>query len=886
MMSNEPRPPKWADRFLEWFCHPDLLEEIQGDVYELFYRRYDSEGAKQAKRRFIWDVLRSFRWSTMRKLDPYPIMLKSHFKIASRHLIRQRFYTLINILGLALGFACCLLILIYVQHERSYDRHHPETEQIYRMLRLNSLNDGEVGVGSTHAAPFARALKDEFPEVVQAGRVNPYFFEAGENLIRKEGEEQNTFEEGFVYIDQEIIDIFQWPFLYGNAQNALDEPLSMVWSKSKADLYFPNENPVGKTILMNNDQSRLYKITGVLDQPSGPGHLDYDFYLSLEGLENSQNTNWVSHNYLTYIKLHPEADATQLTAKLPLIVEKYAKPQFKEVLGMDLDEAKEKEGYVYEFFLQELEKVHLHSSDVLDYQSYGDIRYVWLFAAIALVILLMAAINFMNLSTARSANRAKEVGVRKVLGSMQSQLVGQFLTESFIVVLAAVFIGLGLAQMSLPYFMELAGRELSIPWASPWFLPIALLLAFVISLLSGLYPAFYLSSFRPAKVLKGSISQGSKNSWLRSTLVVFQFSAFILLIISTLVIYRQMSFIQNKKLGFEKDQVLIIQDTYTLGDKNQSLKKELLQMPEIQSVSISDYLPVDDYSRNSMIFYKGGQRGNADQVGGIQYWEVDHDYIETMGIKIKSGRDFSVDMPTDSQAVIINERAAQLLDMDQPGQHSLAHPFSEDRFPLIGIVEDFHFESMKGAIGGLVLRIGNSPSTMSLKVNTADMDRLIGKIEKKWNRFAPDQAFRFSFMDERYDQMYGAEHRTGTIFSAFALLAIVIACLGLFGLATFMAEQRTKEIGVRKILGASIGQLFMLLTSSYLRLIGIAFLLASPLAWLLMNTWLEDFAYRIALNWDIFALSIVLATLIAIFTISYQALRVATLNPAETLKRE
>ncbi|HNF82350.1 MAG TPA: FtsX-like permease family protein, partial [Cyclobacteriaceae bacterium] len=525
------------------------------------------------------------------------------------------------------------------------------------------------------------------------------------------------------------------------------------------------------------------------------------------------------------------------------------------------------------FELQPMDKVYLDAS-VYDGLPHGDVRFIWLFGAIAGFIVVIACINFINLSTARSANRAREVGLRKAIGSFRSNLIKQFLTESFLFSLLAIVSGIMLAWLLLPYFNMLASKSLTFPWTAWWLVPVLLGAALLIGLLAGLYPAFYLSSFNPVSVLKGNLSRGSKSSGTRSALVVFQFTTSIVLIISTVVIYRQMSYILNKKLGFDKEHVLLLQGANTLGDNIKSFKSELLKLSGIESVSVSDYLPVRGSKRDGNTFYNEGME-KVERGVFTQKWLVDPDYIKTLGMKIVQGRDFNPDMISDSTSIIINQTMAKQLNLSDPVGKVIQN---WRKYTIIGVVEDFHFESMKENIGSVCFVAGISPSVILVKAKGGNIPESVEAVSAVWTKFSPNQAIRFNFLDDRYASTYADVERTGSIFTTFAVLAIIVACLGLFALSAFMVEQRAREISIRMVLGAPVNTVFRLLTQNFVLLVLISFVVAAPVAWMLMNKWLQDFVYKTDLSWDIFLLSGACALIIAFVTVSYQAIRAAMAN--------
>jgi len=807
-------------------------------------------------------------------------MIKNYFKIALRNLSKQKMYSSIKIGGFALGIAACLLIALFISDELSYDRHFPDGDRIYRVV-LGYNDNGNIGKGATFPAPFANTLKEDYPEVLQVGRLNcTEFFGAGSKEIRRDDKEQNTYEEGFVYADQGLLDIFQIPMVYGNKAHALDEPGTIVISKRKADKYFPNENPIGKTFIINNDVSKPYKITGVMDFPTH-SHIQNDFLLTLTGgFYPGEQTNWRSSSYYTYVKLRTGTDVAQLETKFADIIKKYIIPSERQEGNVDAEKLSKRLSYK----LQPVSDIYLKSEDIQDGLTHGDIRFVWLFGIIAGFILVIACINFINLSTAKSANRAKEVGLRKTVGCSRGNLIGQFLTESLLYSFLSFILGMMLAEVLLPYFNMLSAKSLVVPWAEWWWvLPLLSFSSVIIGILAGLYPSFYLSSFKPVSVLKGSLSRGSKSSNMRSALVIFQFTVSIILIIGTLIIYRQVGYILNKKVGFDKEQVLLLHGASTMGDQITTFKNELLKLSEVENVSISDYLPIAGTKRDGNGFWKEGKTKTESPFYG-QFWRVDHDYIKTMGMNILKGRDFSIDMPTDSKAAIINQTLARGLGLENPIGKRIANSF--ETFEVIGVVEDFHFESLKEEIGGICLTLGNSPNIISVKVNTSDMSRLIQSVTGIWNKFSVNQPIRYTFMDESFAMMYADVQRMERIFITFAFLAIIVACLGLFALSSFMTQQRTKEIGIRKVLGASISNVAFILSKDFLILVVVSNVIAWPVAYFFMNKWLQDFAYRINISWWIFVLSGGIALLIALATVSFQAIKAAMANPINALRYE
>ncbi|RDC65453.1 ABC transporter permease [Adhaeribacter pallidiroseus] len=809
-------------------------------------------------------------------------MLKNYFITAWRYLVKQKMYAAIKVGGFALGIAACFLISLYIQEELSYDRHIPNADRIYRTI-VEYNDPGAYEKGVHFPAPFAKTLKEDFPEIEKAGRLNASsLFGAGSAEIRRADQPNNSYEEGITYADQELVDILRLPMIYGNAKQALAEPNTIIISQRKADKFFPHENPVGKTLILNDNVQKPYKIGAVMQDMPATSHLQYDFLLTLQGVElfPGEQTSWRNKNYITYILLRPGADALQLEKKLTRILERHVVPILQaEGNAEALISAKNTV-----FQLQALRDIHLKYDGIPDsWTKYGDVRFVYLFGAIAAFILIIACINFINLSTAKSANRAKEVGLRKVLGSYRSSLIKQFLTESLLYSVISFGVGLFLAWLLLPYFNQLAAKTLVIPWRAWWLLPTLLAAASIIGVVAGVYPAFYLSAFQPVSVLKGAVSRGSKSSGTRSFLVVFQFTTSIVLIVGTFIIYRQMNYILHKEIGFEKDQVILLQGTNTLGKKVKTLKTELLRLPEVKNVSISDYLPISGTNRNGNPFWEEGKTVVEKAVDG-QLWVVDQEYVKTLGMKMTVGRDFSQDLASDSQAVVVNQALVQKFNFAQPIGQRITN--GGQTWTIIGVVEDFHYETFKREIEPICLTLGNSPSVVAVKVNTPQMAKLVQDLTTVWKRVAPHQPIRFSFLDESYARMYEEVERMGQIFSSFAVLAIIVACLGLFALSAYMVEQRSKEISIRLVLGASTFHIFRLLTQNFLKLVLTALIIAVPIAWYGMQTWLQDYEYRVAITWDVFIVAGILTVCIAVLTISYQTFRAAFTKPVKALRNE
>ena len=806
-------------------------------------------------------------------------MLKNYVKIALRNLLKSKGYTFINVAGLAVGLACCLLILLFVRDELSYDRHHEKADQIYRITLEALLGEQEIN-GPIAPAPMAQALVNDYPEVVQATRL---FTFSGETFVRYE--DKRFVEERFFFGDSTVFEVFTFPLLRGDPETALVEPNTVVLTESTARKYFGAEDPVGQTIRI--DEENDYEVTGVMADVPENSHFHFDFLGSLGTLDRSRSPVWVSNNFRTYFILAEGQSAEALEAKFPAMVEKYAGPQVEEILGITIEQFFASGGR-FEFHLQALTDIHLHSQLNYEIEPNGDITYVYAFSIIAFLMLLIACINFMNLATARSAGRAKEVGVRKVLGSNRRQLTLQFLMESMLLSVIALGVALVLAVVLLPVFNTLSGKALQINYGDGAVLAGLVGLAVLVGLLAGSYPAFFLASFRIVNVLKGKGQAGLKSSRLRSGLVVFQFVISIALMIGTAMVYRQVDYVQNKHLGFEKEHVIVLERFDALGPQQEAFKEQIRQHSNVVAVAGANTLPGRTFGDTS--FFPEGSP--PDQLRNIRLLFSDFDLFETLNLELVDGRFFSHDFSTDSTAIILNEAAVKefgLTVSEAVGKRLVSPGFSDEEeqyIPIIGVMKDFHFQSLHDAIRPLGMFIGRNLSYLAVRIRPDDIPGTLARLETEWQAFAPEQPFTYSFLDSDVDALYQEDQRQGSLFGTFALLAIVIACLGLFGLAAFTAEQRTKEIGVRKVLGASVPGIIVLLSKEFTKLVVVAFVVAAPVAYLVIDRWLQGFAFRVDISWWIFLTAGLAALVIAWLTVSYQSIRAALTNPVEALRYE
>jgi len=801
-------------------------------------------------------------------------MIKNYFKTAFRTLAKNKGFTVLNVLGLSVGLATCLLIVFYVVDELNYDRYNTKADRIYRITLKAKLN-GHEGSYASSEAPLLNALKD-FPEIEKSARLiptNALFWSAQKYHVKKGVE--NLQEKNVVFAESGLFAVFTLPMISGNPSTSLNEPHTVVITESTAKKYFNNINVVGQTLTIND--TGTYKITGVIKDIPRQSHFNYDFILSFASLPESRFANaWGYSGMRNYLLLKPGTNIKNLEDQIQKIEIKNSYSPSTWTTG----------GNYLRPILTPLLDIHLRSQSEYELSQNGSIQYVYIFSVIALFILLIACVNFMNLSTARSANRAREVGVRKVLGSARKNLIAQFLVESTLVTLISMIIAIVLAWLFMPLFNQMAGKELVFtPQSISWLLPTLLVIVLVVGFLAGSYPAFYLSGFQPIAVLKGKLSTGFKGSFLRSFLVVFQFSISIFLIIGTLVIYNQLNYIHNKSLGFNRNQVLVIKNTGTLGKQAGTLKQELKQLPGVVNATMSSYLPTGDDRNVTGLFPELPLDIKKDVLS--EYWTVDEDYINTLGIKLVSGRNFSKQMASDTGGLIVNEAFVKRFGFKDPLNKMIyRNSVGLQTFHIIGVMKDFNFASLHDKISPVVLNYVPDNGAISLRINTGNVDGLMSQIKNKWKSFSPSQQFNYSFMDEDFDAAYRSEQRVGQIFISFSTLAIVIACLGLFGLAAYAAEQRNKEIGIRKVLGASVSAIVGMLSMDFVKLVFISILISSPIAWIVMNKWLQDFAYRVNMHWWILGIAGSVAILIAFITISFQSIKAALANPVKSLRSE
>ena len=809
--------------------------------------------------------------------------MKNTLNITMRNLKKNRLFTILNGVGLAVGLAGFMLIAAYVIDELSFDRFHENADRIVRVGTHIGFGESSLDM-STTSDMMGDILKKDYPEVEEYTRI---YAATGSKLIKKGAHWIN--EPSVANVDSTFFRVFTFPSLSGDLQSALDAPNKVVVSASAARRYFNTTEAVGKMLETNDEGNTVYEVTAVIEDMPKNSHFRYDFLFSMDNAHYGDWGKVLSHNFHTYLLLRPGTDYKALEDRLEQYVQKYCLPAAQGVMQISSMEEFRQQGNRFYYTLTPLTDIHLHSNLSHELSPNGNIQYVYIFGAISLFILLIACVNFMNLSMARSANRAKGVSVRKVLGSSRASLIGQLLSESVFLSLCATALALVIVFAIIPLFNTVSGKSLVFVDIVNWkTLPLILLLSLGTGVVAGYYPALFLSAAKPVKVLKSQTVIASAKSPLRNALVVFQFTASIVLIIGTLVVARQLQFIQNKQLGYDRENIILIGDYYALGNQAAAFRDEVLKLSGVKMGTISGYLPVSSSNRSDNTFSRGAVMSGVNSVS-MQTWRIDDQYIPLFDLELIAGRNFDRSRPADATAVILNETAVRNLGYAGNVIGEKLY-FTLNGAPviydIIGVVKDFNFESLRDRVTPLGFFFKHHPIQAAFKVQQTDLPLLVGQMKQLWNKMAPGYPFSYRFMDEAFDAMYRSEQRTGLLSLCFSAMAIVIACLGLFGLAAFTAEQRTKEIGVRKVLGASVSGIVRLLSKDFIKLVLFALVIASPIAWWAMNQWLQDFAYHIDLQWWVFAVAGMAAVVIALLTVSWQAIRAAVANPVESLRDE
>ncbi|WP_246859510.1 ABC transporter permease [Spirosoma sp. KCTC 42546] len=872
-MKSDFQPPPLADRLLEWFIAPHLLEETLGDLHEEFDYQVERIGEQRARWRYWRDVLGFIKpFATKHKHDSstfslHPDMLASYLKIAVRSLWKNKVYSGINVAGLSIGLACCLAIGMYIQDELTYDRFHHQYETIYRVVEKQKQAEGLFNVAVT-PGPLAATLTKDFPEVLATTRVGRW------SGILAQGN-QIAEAANMMIVDPSFFSLFTFPLVRGNVNKVFQSPNEVIISESMAERFFGknwSKAPiVGKPFSLNKDQ--ILTLVGVVKNPPAYSQLQFDVLLPFNYLirNDEWSMKWNSNSYHTYIRLRPETNPVAFDEKIRLQLKRYA----------DKNDAV--------LSLQPLRDVYLNSK--FDFQSdwgkRSDILYVRIFLTVGLIVLLIAVVNFINLATARASQRAREVGVRKTVGAQRSSLIVQFLGESLLMTSIAIAGSLLLMQAFLPVFNTLTDKNLQLPYQEPYFWAVLTAITLIVSLLTGLYPAFFLSSFRPARVLKGVFTIKSGQTF-RKSLVVGQFVLSVVLAITMLVIYRQLSFIQNKNLGFDKSQLVYVRLKGDLRGKALQFKQELQQLPGVAQVSATTSNLIDVV--NSTTIEWQGQKAKDEFL--ITQMNVDADFMKTTGMSLASGRNFSAQIRSDTSSsqgrYLINETAAKRMGWTSTTALGKTVKFWGLSGTVIGVLKDFHFRPLRVAIEPFIFRFRPKDFYFDLLIKTKPnaVQRTLADIADVYKTYEPNYPISYGFIDQDLDTQYRTEQRTGQIILYFSVLAMLVSCLGLFGLTTFTTEQRVKEIGVRKVLGASVSSIVTLLSKDFVKLVLIAILIASPLAWWAANIWLRDFAYKVAVEWWLFALAGILAIGLALLTVGFQSMKAALMNPVTSLRSE
>ena len=869
MEKKKAKPPVIPYILLRLLLHGEDFYEFYGDIDEIYQQLRGCGPRWKAKCWYIFRVIESIPSLILDNIQWRSIMLKNYLKIAARNFDRHKGYSFINVAGFAIGMACCLLILVYVRYELSYDRYHKDVNRIYRValdIRTKTSNRVFACISAT-AAP---ALKADFPQVEQAARIIP----ARGRLVKRE--EISFYEDRFMYADQELFAIFNIPFIQGNPKRALTRPNTLVISERMAHKYFGNTDPLAETLEINQ---RDYEITGVVADSPENTHMKYDMIASLETLANwGEMTNWHGTTFFTYIRLKPNVNVEEFSKQVSRLADKYVGDKLKEW------------GETYRYFLQPLPSIHLHSHIRYDLEPSGNPVYIYIFSFIGIVILLIACLNFMNLSTARSVNRAKEVGLRKVVGAQRPQLFGQFLGESLVVAYLSLGLAMVIARFAIPLLNSLTSISLSFDELLNPVVLISLVGASTLEgMAAGIYPAFVLSAFSPVATIRGTLSSGSHRLAMRTVLVVVQFAISVVLIIGTLIMYRQFTFMKNQHLGFEKEQKLILplRGGISIEKNYESVKDIFSKHPSITAATVSSTVPGRGVSNFGVKLV--GEEDDKNQ--SMYHMYFDHDFIPAYAIDIAAGRAFQEEMSTDTKgAFLINEAAVRAFGWSRPEEalgKRLFTGYGGRVNSIIGVTRNFHYRGLQSEVEPLVMEyLPKAFSYITLSLDISNVRETLAFVESRWKDTFPANPFESFFLDADFDRQYRAEEQLGKIFGLFTLLGLFIACLGLLGLASFTAECRTKEIGIRKVLGASVPGILVMLSKQFTKWVLLANAIAWPIAYYFMDRWLKNFAYRIQIDIMTFLLSGILVLTIALLTVSYQAVRAAAANPVDSLRYE
>jgi putative ABC transport system permease protein len=881
MKADNVHPPEWPLAALRFLLKKEYLEEIEGDMEEVFLENLEKFPARKAKRLYTWEVLKLLRPILLRNFRSAPTfnpsaMYKNYFKVAYRNLIKKKAYSLINILGLALGIACCVLIFMFVKDEMSYDNYHAKGERIYRVIHTEAAEDGTTPYPFWvwNNAPIGPALKNDFPEIDKVVQFS------GRSDILLSYEDKMYQEDGIFFMDSTVFDVFSWKLLKGNPKTALAAPYTIVLTETTARKYFGDEDPIGKTLKGSESSGRSnkgdYTVTGVMEDVPSNSHFRFNALLSMSTFRNSIPEifdSWGYVDFYTYFLVKEHFDEASFKKKIPAFLSRNLKQPDSR----------------YTIAIEPLKDVYLRSTADRQPGETGSLSNIYMFSIIGVFILVIAMINFMNLATSRSMERGKEVGIRKSIGADRRSLISQFLGESFIIVFLSTIVALGIVVFALPYMVDFTGKELNLQTFLTWqAIGVFVAVILLIGLLAGSYPALVLSGFNPVMILKGISRSQAGGANLRKALVVFQFSLSIALIAGTLIVYNQMNHLLDRDLGFDKEQMLVVDYNYDEGVnvKSEVLKAELEKDRSILSVAFSRSVPGSYYPHaGTEIEMPDGEL----KMMGQPIFQVGLDFVTHFGLDLVAGRTYSREHPSDSsKALIINEAAAQQYGYTNPAE-IIGKKFRQwgREGTVIGVVKNFNFISLHRNIEPLTLPFSPYNSRyLSIKLKSENIPGTIEKVGAIWKAIVPHRPFLYSFLDDDFNRQYKSDFMFRRLFTTFSCLAIFIACLGLLGLATYTAQQRTKEIGIRKVLGADVSQIVGLLSRDFIKLVVVAIVIATPVSWYTMNKWLEGYAYRTEIQPLIFVLAGCLALSIAVVTISFQSLKSAFMNPVNSLKSE
>lgn len=869
--------PKIPHAFFKWYCKQEKYEEIHGDLEEFFYERAEEKGLFRARLFYFWNVIRCFQpyaWKMFESETSNMAMFRNFYFTTIRNLARHKSYFVINVSGLAIGIASFAFISMYIINELSYDRFHADHERIYR-ANTKALIRGQVNDDADSSAPLVTTMLEKYPEVIVGTRVH----RSGQLLIGKE--EKRINEEGVLFADENFFKVFDFELVKGNSETALENPRSMILTESFAKKYFAEEDPIGQVITVDED-SIFYEITGVIKDVPPNSHIQFDMLGSLSSTSHYNSTRWIGSAVHSYVKLSEGTDADELAATMKELFYLHMAPEIEYYTGLTIEEWEEA-GNSVGYQLTPINRIHLFSESAGELEPTGNISYIYMYGIIAFIILFIAIFNFVNLATAHSSTRAKEVGVRKVIGSSKRTLVYQFIFESILIALISALVGFIIIYLFMPSFVNLIGNGVAYDiTTNPSGWPLLVGLAIGVGLMAGFYPSIVLSAFKPVDVLKGSNNTKGKG-WLRNALVTIQFTAAIIIMIGTLVVYNQLDYMLTRNLGFDKDQILVLERPDWLGKNLEVFKNDLMKNSDIKVVANSETLPGKKYQIRS--YRKKGEN----EVYLFLNNQVTYEHLDLMGLELVAGRFFSKEFASDSNAVVLNESAAREFGFVDPVGQPLISAFKEGQINVIGIVKDYHVESLHKGMASVSLELlpNNADGFISIKIgSTENVRRTMGFIEDTWVQHTNGKPLQYFFFDQDYENLYKSETSTGKILLVFATLSVFIASMGLIGLITYTSTIRRKEVGIRKVLGASTTSLVRLLSYDIVKLIFVATAIAWPLSYFATDYWLQNFADRTSISPWIYVGATVAVFVVVGAAISFQTIKTSTSDPVDSLRQE